>query len=187
MWDTLGSQTALSGTDSSVLSLSVSNTTVYSGLQHPQDIIRVTDAIHHSEEQKLESMLCVQEHLLMSGISETMENELYPLIYAEMYRPDTPHLILFYNTGCLCLCLHWFQIIVMHTVWVAVWNVKCNGSSAQWFCVVVGSFVFGCGVRGMRKDRSVISFTHHLHFNRGLINFINSNKNYISADSRSAI
>lgn len=132
----------------------------HSGLQHPQDIICVTDAIRHR--QKLKSMLCVHEHLLASVISETMKNELYPLIYSETYHPDSPHLILFYYTGCLCLCLHWLQIIVMHRVWVVVWNVKCNSISAQWFCVVEGSVVFWCGVRGMREERSAASLKQFL-------------------------
>lgn len=90
-------------------------------------------------------------------ISETMKNELYPLIYSETYHPDSPHLILFYNTGCLCLCLHWLQIIVMHRVWVVVWNVKCNSISAQWFCVVEGLVVLW-----MRVERSAASLKQFL-------------------------
>lgn len=132
----------------------------HSGLQHPQDIICVTGAIRHRP--KLKSMLCVHDHLLASVISETVKNELYPLIYSETYHPDSPHLILFYNTGCLCLCLHWLQIIVMHRVWVVFWNVKCKSISAQWFCVVEGSVVLWCGVRRMMEERNAASLKQFL-------------------------
>jgi len=132
MWDKLWSQTGLSRPDSSVLSLSFWH---HSGLQHPQDII----LCHWCNTPQTETTKHVMYALTFISVCYIRDHEEWALsshIYVSRTIQTSP--TLFYNTGCLCLCLHWLQIIVMLRVWGVVWNVKCNSISTQWFCVVEG-------------------------------------------------